>query len=257
VHYQYSLDNGRNWSTAQRLGDNSAVHADIAITKNGQLIVSWDRMTENGLQVVYATKASGESNWSEPVFVSSDNTSATHPRIIGFDDNALIVWTEKNHTGNQQLKTKNVSLVGTNEKPDTSHIHAFDKGSFKRIQQANLGQPHIMLFWSESCAFCMKEMAMFGEVLAEGKQFTVTTIGTDYGLSDDTIDQLHQQKGLADIEKWIFANPIVESLYFDVDKRWRGELPLTFLIDANGGVIKHRGALSKEQLLGWLDMSFK
>ncbi len=90
------------------------------------------------------------------------------------------------------------------------------------------------------------------EVLADGNQFKLTTVGTDFGLEDKFIEQLHQQKGLAEVDKWIFVTPIAESLYFDVDKRWRSELPLTFLVDAQGNSIKHRGLLSKQQLETWL-----
>jgi len=256
VHYQYSQDKGLTWSSSQQLGDDTAVHADIAIAKNGQLIAAWDRITEQGMQVVYATKSKQDKTWSAPLVVSTEKSSGTHPRLVGFDDSALLVWTEKDHSGNQQLNTKAVSLALDNDKyADTSHIHAFDKGSFKRIQQANQGRPHIMLFWSETCSFCMKEMALFGELLTEGHQVNLTTIGTDFGLSDQTINQLHHKKGLSEVEKWIFANPIVESLYFDVDRRWRGELPLTFLVNAKGELIKHRGALNKAQLLYWLEQN--
>lgn len=251
VHYQYSLDSGVSWSNPQRLGDDTAVHADIAVVSNHQLIASWDRMTEHGLQVVYATKKVNESTWSEPVVISSKQVSATHPRVVGFENNALIVWSEQDHVGKSVLKTKTVAF--SEQKNVTSnHIHAFNKGSFNEILLANQGKPHIILFWAEDCGFCMKEMAMFGELLANGNQFTLTTVGTDFGLEDRFIEQLHQKKGLDEIDKWIFANPIAESLYFDVDKRWRGELPLTFLVDAQGNNIKHRGLLSRQQLEAWL-----
>jgi len=253
VHYQFSQDGGVTWSASQRMGDESAVHSDIGVTTNNHLIASWDNLTEHGLQVVYASKPLTASEWSKPKTISSANISGTHPRVIAFEDSALIVWTEKGQSGESMLNTQTVTFT-TQKDNDKQHIHAFDKGSFDEIQQANLGQPHIVLFWAESCAFCMKEMAMLGKLLINGRQFKVTTIGTDFGLDDQMIETLHRLKGLADIDKWIFANPVVESLYFDVDKRWRGELPLTFLFDSEGNDIKHRGALSEQQVLAWLEL---
>lgn len=255
VHYQYSGDGGLTWSDSQRMGDDTAVHSDIAVTVNNQMIATWDHITEHGLQVVYATKPKNSAEWSDPQVISTPKMSATHPRIEAFADSAVIVWTEKDKTGKHSLVTRTISFAQEAEAND--HIHAFDKGAFQQIKQANLGQPHVVLFWSETCSFCMKEMTMFGELLAEGRAFNVTTIGTDFGLEDETIEQIHADKGLADIEKWIFANPIVESLYFDVDKRWRGELPLLFLIDAKGEQIKHRGLITKQQLIDWLNIVSK
>jgi thiol-disulfide isomerase/thioredoxin len=250
VHYQSSTDGGVNWSDPQRLGDDTAVHSDIAVTQGNQLIAAWDHMTEHGLQVVYSTKAVDSDEWSQAEQLSSEHVSATHPRVVAFEDSALVVWTEKEMTGLQTLKAQHISLVS--EADTEIHVHAFDKGSFAELMQTNLGQAHVVLFWAESCGFCMKEMSMFGDLLKQGRQFNLTTVGTDFGLDDDKILSLHQQKGLANIEKWIFANPVIEALYFDVDKRWRGELPLLFLVDANGQAIKFRGAITQTQFETWL-----
>jgi thiol-disulfide isomerase/thioredoxin len=250
VHYQYSKDGGLTWSASQQMGDDTAVHSDIAVTKANHVVATWDYMTEHGLQVVYATKQLDDKQWSDAQIISTQEKSATHPRVLAFEDSALIVWTEKDLAGKHVLKTKVLSFESP-QKEVTKHVHAFDKGAFKQIQKSNLGKPHVVLFWSETCTFCMKEMTMLGELLAEGATFSVTSIGTDFGLDDQTIDKIHIDKGLASIEKWIFANPIVESLYFDVDRRWRGELPLLFLIDQNGEAIKHRGTISKQQLNDW------
>jgi thiol-disulfide isomerase/thioredoxin len=250
VHYQYSKDGGLTWSASQQMGDDTAVHSDIAVTKANHVVATWDYMTEHGLQVVYATKQLDDKQWSDAQIISTQEKSATHPRVLAFEDSALIVWTEKDLAGKHVLKTK-VLIFESPQKEVTKYVYAFDKGAFKQIQKSNLGKPHVVLFWSETCTFCMKEMTMLGELLAEGATFSVTSIGTDFGLDDQTIDKIHIDKGLASIEKWIFANPIVESLYFDVDRRWRGELPLLFLIDQNGEAIKHRGTISKQQLNDW------
>ena len=49
-----------------------------------------------------------------------------------------------------------------------------------------------------------------------------------------------------------FADAYAETLYFDVDKRWRGELPLTFLFDSINQKTKRIGLLPETILAAWL-----
>ena len=110
VHYQYSKDQGLSWSEPQRLGSDTAVHSAIAVTGNNQIIASWDQLTENGLQIVYAIKPVSEQGWQKEVLVTGDDVSASHPVLIGFESSALLLWTEKDATGKQVLKTQTIEL---------------------------------------------------------------------------------------------------------------------------------------------------
>jgi len=133
-------------------------------------------------------------------------------------------------------------------------INAFVKGSFVEIQQQHhQGKPYLIMFWSEDCAYCMKELELIGDLLATETAFNLVTVSTDSFLSEDEIRQKLTSFNLQNVEAWVFAEAYAETLYLDVDKRWRGELPLTYLFDSQNNKTKKMGILSKQDLLAWVD----
>jgi len=140
------------------------------------------------------------------------------------------------------------SIVSANE----TDIKPFIKGSFEQIQQDHKGKPYIITFWSKDCAFCMKELAMFGKLLKTYQNVEIVSITTDPFLEQQKVDEILSSKGLMKAKKWVFADNYVERLYFDVDKRWRGELPLNYFFDRNNKMIKQLGAIKENELIEWL-----
>nr|WP_305907695.1 sialidase family protein [Methylomarinum sp. Ch1-1]MDP4520468.1 sialidase family protein [Methylomarinum sp. Ch1-1] len=101
VHYLFSSDAGKNWSAALPLGDESAVHADIAAHDNGRVVAVWDMMAEDGLAVFSAESSDSEhKEWSRPLQLSTVGARASHPRIVKTVQGFLALWTE--HDGQQQ-----------------------------------------------------------------------------------------------------------------------------------------------------------
>ncbi len=94
IHYLYSDDAGENWSAAYRLGNESAIHADIASHNNGRVIAVWDMMTANGLAIFFAESLNQGQSWSKPKQISAADMRATHPNIIKTKNGFLAVWTE-------------------------------------------------------------------------------------------------------------------------------------------------------------------
>ena len=131
-------------------------------------------------------------------------------------------------------------------------VNPFVKGSFAAIQQQHQETPHLIVFWSQDCAYCMKELEMLGGVLKHHPDLVLVTVATDPFLDEELIQSKMASFGLQAVEKWVFASDYPETLYFDVDKRWRGELPLTFLFDQDNNKIKKSGMLKHAQLQSWL-----
>jgi len=138
-----------------------------------------------------------------------------------------------------------------------SSYKPFVKGSFVQIQQENKDRPYIIAFWSVTCAYCMKELALFGELMDKYPDVKLITITTDAFLEDETVKQLLATKKLTDTETWVFADNYVERLYFDINPRWRGELPLTYFFNRKGEMLRHMGVVKEDELLEWLDGQMK
>ncbi len=131
-------------------------------------------------------------------------------------------------------------------------IKPFVKGSFKQIQQKHNNKAYIISFWSESCAYCMKELAMFGKLLQNYPDVELVSITTDPFLNAQTVEQILSSKNLQKIEKWVFADDYVERLYYDIEPGWRGELPLTYFFDRHNKKRKHMRVIQQNELISWL-----
>ena len=94
VYSLYSDDGGHSWSQHHRLGDESALHADIAAHDNGRVVAVWDMMSENGLAVFVAESADYGNTWSQFRQLSRSEMRATHPRIVKTGKGFLALWTE-------------------------------------------------------------------------------------------------------------------------------------------------------------------
>lgn len=131
-------------------------------------------------------------------------------------------------------------------------INAFVKGSFDQIQTTYSNTPHMIVFWSQDCPYCMKEFTFFEQVLAQNKKVKLITVATDPFLSAEVISKLHQDNNLHDVEQWVFSESVKEKLYFDVSKNWRGELPFIVFVDKDKLITKHLGLLKEQDLLEWV-----
>ena len=95
-----SVDAGKTWSEARSLGDESAVHADIAARDDGRIVVVWDMMGDDGLAVFSAQSIGSGASWAKAEQISKAGMRASHPRVVRTEKGFLTVWTE--HDGRQQ-----------------------------------------------------------------------------------------------------------------------------------------------------------
>lgn len=137
---------------------------------------------------------------------------------------------------------------------ESQPVKAFVKGSFAQIQEAYKNTPHMIVFWSQDCAYCMKELALFQNARPRGSKVKLITVSTEPFLSAKIIRKLHQDNNLHDAEAWVFSESVREKLYFDVDKSWRGELPLTFFVGKDKNMVKQMGILTETELINWLQL---
>ena len=145
-----------------------------------------------------------------------------------------------------------ILIIASHVSASQNEIKPFVKGSFQQIQQAHNDRPYIIAFWSETCAYCMKELKIFGQLLKKYPQVDIVSITTDPFLNEETVKRILSSKNLQNIETWVFADNYAERLYFDVDKRWRGELPFTLFFDRNKKMMKHMGTMKEKELVDWL-----
>jgi hypothetical protein len=79
--------------TPVKIGKN-ATHSDMAILEN-RVILVWDEMSKDGTGIFVAESSDKGASWSTPRRISTTSTSSTHPRIVASENNAVVLWTEK------------------------------------------------------------------------------------------------------------------------------------------------------------------
>lgn len=130
---------------------------------------------------------------------------------------------------------------------------AFVSGTLQKIVTAHHGKPFILGLWSLSCSHCREELTMLGQLMAEHPDTPLVLLSTDSMEQSADVAATLQGYGLAQVESWVFADAYTERLQYEIDNRWYGELPRTYLYEANGSRTGHSGRLQMSFLQGWLN----
>ncbi len=149
------------------------------------------------------------------------------------------------------LLTTLMMLSISTVKADVS-ILPFKKGSFAEIKNHYQNRPFILVFWSESCSYCMKELAMFGKLYKQYPDVAIVTVATDSFLENEIVKDVLNRSQLELKQTWVFADQFPERIYADINKRWRGELPVTHFFDRNNQETRHMGIIKEDELIEWL-----
>lgn len=130
----------------------------------------------------------------------------------------------------------------------------FLRGSWQNLLQAHAGRPLVVHFWSLTCAPCLAELPQWRET-ARGGGMDVVLVTTDPPEDTPKVERTLKRAGLDKVESWGFADSFVEKLRFEIDREWRGELPLTILVSASGKRESRTGTLSRQDIESWLAQS--
>jgi len=134
----------------------------------------------------------------------------------------------------------------------SAEVKPFKKGSFSGIKHDATGTDTVIVFWSENCSPCMREMPLWQKVSEENPEVDMVFISTDNIDQEAAIRQITDQFGLSEFDSWAFSDRFVERVYFDVDPRWHGELPLTYFYSAEGEEKKVLGLMNEDIMDTWL-----
>lgn len=127
----------------------------------------------------------------------------------------------------------------------------FLRGSWQSLLQAHAGRPLAVHFWSLTCAPCLAELPQWREtVKGGGVDFVLVSTDPpeDWAKGERTL----KRAGLDKVESWSFADSFVEKLRFEIDRSWRGELPMTMLVSASGARDARTGSVSRQDIESWL-----
>jgi thiol-disulfide isomerase/thioredoxin len=134
-----------------------------------------------------------------------------------------------------------------------TELRPFARGSFADILAANAGKPLVVNFWSVTCAPCLAEMPQWRTLAQDHTEVSMVLVSTDSFDDQARIQQILKRYDITSLESWVFAETHKTRLRYDIDKAWRGELPRTYLIGANGTIEAHSGVIPLDDLNAWLE----
>jgi thiol-disulfide isomerase/thioredoxin len=136
----------------------------------------------------------------------------------------------------------------------SGEIQPFVRGSWKAIRDAHAGRPVAAHFWGVTCGPCRVEMPLLGRFLKERPDITLVMINADLVPdAPEAVAAMLAESGLDGVENWVFADPFIERLRFEVYPRWQGEIPLTILIARDGSTTTIEGVADPDILRRWFD----
>jgi thiol-disulfide isomerase/thioredoxin len=131
-------------------------------------------------------------------------------------------------------------------------LKPFVRGSYAAILNAHADRPLVVGFWATTCAPCLAEFPVWRDLQAEHPDFVLVLVSTDKASAAPLVARTLAKFGMDGVEAWIFADPFAARLRFEVDNRWRGELPRNYLIAADGTVRAMTGVIEKDMFRDWL-----
>jgi thiol-disulfide isomerase/thioredoxin len=129
----------------------------------------------------------------------------------------------------------------------------FTADSLAAIKAQYAGKPFILSLWSVNwCGHCITELTMLGKLANEQSTLPLVLVATDTPTFSPAIQQTLKRLGLANKDSWVFDDDIPERVRHAIDPGWYGELPRTYLYDAQHNRDVVTGVLSETKLKLWL-----
>jgi len=131
-------------------------------------------------------------------------------------------------------------------------MQPFVSGSLKKIERQHQGKPFILAFWSATCTHCPAELKTLGELTRNNPKLDLVLVAADTPAEAPELEHLAREYGVGKQARWVFADAQPERLRYDIDRRWYGELPRTYLYDARHQRVGRSGVMPREQLEQWI-----
>lgn len=132
--------------------------------------------------------------------------------------------------------------------PEPVVVREFRPGDLAGIRAGHLGQRFALVAWSLDCPPCHRELARLGDALRQHPDWAVVLISTDGPGREGEIKRLIIESGVGAAEHWRFGASPAALLRRELDPRWFGELPRTWLFDQSHEVRTISGVLPEAVL---------
>ena len=151
-----------------------------------------------------------------------------------------------------------LALLPASVHADDAALHPITRGSWKTLTAAHTGQPMVVHFWGLTCGPCLEELPNWTAELKKRPDLKLVLVDSSpFGDEPADVKTALTKAGLAHQENWLIADSFEERLRFEIDSKWRGEMPFTLMIGRDGKIDKVSGLMDFKKLDGWLNAQTK
>lgn len=131
-------------------------------------------------------------------------------------------------------------------------LRPIGRGDIGRLLAERQGHPVALTLWSIDCPHCKGTLRQLAALVKQNPGIDLIVVSTDNIGERKTIGAMLAATGLGERDTWVFGDEAPERLRFEIDKRWGGEMPRTYLFDADRKVVAFSGPLAEEAVTAWL-----
>ena len=150
-----------------------------------------------------------------------------------------------------------LAMVGLAVPIAHAQFRDFDAKSLAQIRAANAGRPFILALWSIHCEPCRHEMSQWGPLRRRYPGIPIVLVATDLSGERPLLEEFLSRHDLAGIQSWAFADEFEARVRYSIDPKWRGELPRTYLFDADHRAEGRSGPADLAWVVPWIERQAK
>lgn len=131
-------------------------------------------------------------------------------------------------------------------------LKPFGRGEMARLLAERPARPFALALWSIDCPHCKGTLRQLAALAKANPRFDLVVVNTDNIGERKTIAAMLDACGLAERDTWVFGDEAPERLRYEIDRRWGGEMPRTYLFDGDHKATAFSGPVAEEALRQWL-----
>jgi len=128
-----------------------------------------------------------------------------------------------------------------------SLIKSFTQGSHTEIVKQYQGKPFVIALWSLDCPSCYKELTMLAEE-RQKRNINLVLISVDGAEAKNEVEAVLKKYALQTVDAWLFEEHSLQTLRYEIDPLWYGEVPRSYIFDKGHQRTAVSGVLTPDQL---------
>jgi thiol-disulfide isomerase/thioredoxin len=130
-------------------------------------------------------------------------------------------------------------------------LKPYQKGDWSTILSAAQGRPLAIHFWGVTCPTYIKEMPQWGAFLKANPNARIVFMQVD-DVSLEDMRKMLKKADLVNAKNYYISGAFDERLRYEIDPKWHGETPTTFLVGQNSKIARKTGTINFLQLKSFL-----